>query len=82
MILQGRVDPFGMYAVTRVLPEKIAKFLFEFHSDMFQHFGLPQLPPDRSDLDVHGMLTASQASDHSLLPTVSKLSMFYIFCIF
>ena len=65
VILQGRVDPFGMYAVTRVLPEKIAKFLFEFHGDMFQHFGLPQWPPDRSALNVHGMLSAPQASDHS-----------------
>jgi hypothetical protein len=82
VIGQGRVDPFGMYAVTSVLPEKIAKFLFEFHGDKFQNIGLPILPPDRSDLDVHGMLTASQASDHSLQPTVSKLSMFYIFCIF
>ena len=62
VILQGRVDPFGMYAVTRILPEKIAKFLFEFHGDMFQDFGLPQLPPDRSDLNVHGMLSAPQAN--------------------
>ena len=82
VIGQGRVNPFGMYAVTSVLPEKMAKFLFEFHGDKFQNIGLPILPPDRSDLDVHGMLTASQASDHSLQPTVSKLSMFYIFCIF
>ena len=60
VILQGRIDPFGMYAVTRVLTEKIAKFLFEFHGDMFQHFRL-----HRSDVNVHGMLSAPQASDHS-----------------
>jgi hypothetical protein len=56
-----------MFAVTRVLPEKIAKFLFEFHGDMFQHIGLPQLPPDRSRVNVHGMLEAPQASDSLLI---------------
>ena len=64
VILQGRVDPFGMYSVTRVLPEKIARFLFEVHSDKFQNIGIPPLPSDRSDVNVHGMLKAPQASGH------------------
>ena len=65
-ILQGQVDPLGKYSVARYLPEKIARFLFEFHGDMFKTMGIRELPPDRSDVNVHGMLKAPQASDRNL----------------
>ena len=65
-ILQGLVDPLGKYSVARYLPEIVARFLFEFHGDMFKTIGIRELPPDRSDLNVHGMLKAPQASDRNL----------------
>ncbi len=39
-----------------VLPDKFARFLFEYHSHRFESLDLPQLPADRSDFDVHGAL--------------------------
>jgi hypothetical protein len=75
--LHGQVDPLGNFPVAKYLPDKIARFLFEFHGHMCQTMGLDELPPDRSDLDVHGMLTAPQASDHNL-----RIQLFSImFCI-
>ena len=65
-ILHSQVDPLGNYSVAKTLPDKVARFLFEFHGDMFQSMGLDELPPDRSDLDVHGIITAPQASDQNL----------------
>ena len=65
-ILHGQVDPLGNYPVAKYLPDKIARFLFEFHGDMFQSLGLYELPPDRRGLNVHGMLKSHQASDHKI----------------
>ena len=65
-ILRGQVDPLGNYPVAKYLPDKIARFLFEFHGDMFQSMGLHELPHDRSGLNVHGMLKSPQASDHKI----------------
>ena len=39
-----------------MLPDKFARFLFEFHSVRFESLDLPPLPADRSDFDVHGAL--------------------------
>ena len=38
------------------LPDKFARFLFEYHSHRFESLDLPPLPADRSDFDVHGAL--------------------------
>ena len=47
---------FGKHTLLRYLPEKIANFLHEFHADYFTSLGLPHLPSDRSQLNVHAML--------------------------
>ncbi len=49
-ILHSQVDPLGNHSVAKYLPDTIARFLFEFHGDMFQTMGLDELPHDRSDL--------------------------------
>ena len=46
----------GTYDILSVLPDKFARFLFEFHAHWFESLDLPHLPADRSDFDVHGAL--------------------------
>ena len=55
-IKQGDAGPLGIYPILSVLPDKFARFLFEFHSVRFESLDLPPLPSDRSDFDVHGAL--------------------------
>ena len=55
-IKQGDAGPLGIYPILSVLPDKFARFLFEFHSVRFESLDLPPLPADRSDFDVHGAL--------------------------
>ena len=55
-IKQGNAGPLGTYAILSVLPDKFARFLFEFHSVRFESLDLPILPDDRSQYDVHGAL--------------------------
>jgi len=55
-IHQGNAGRIGNYPILSVLPDKFARFLFEYHSHRFESLDLPQLPADRSDFDVHGAL--------------------------
>ena len=55
-IHQGNAGRLGNYPILSVLPDKFARFLFEYHSHRFESLDLPQLPADRSDFDVHGAL--------------------------
>ena len=58
-IKHGDAGPLGIYpilSVESVLPDKFARFLFEFHSVRFESLDLPPLPADRSNFDVHGAL--------------------------
>ena len=55
-IHQGNAGKLGNYPILSVLPDKFARFLFEFHSHRFESLDLPPLPADRSDFDVHGAL--------------------------
>ena len=55
-IKQGNAGPLGTYPILSVLPDKFARFLFEFHSGRFESLDLPLLPDDRSQFDVHGAL--------------------------
>ena len=59
-ILHGDVCPFGTYTFSQILPDKIARFLFEFHGKQFRALGLPNLPVDRADINVHRMLDIYQ----------------------
>jgi hypothetical protein len=46
----------GKYAILSVLPDKFARFLYEFHDFLFSSLDLPPLPADRSYFDVHGAI--------------------------
>jgi hypothetical protein len=53
---QGNAGKLGNYPILSVLPDKVARFLFEYHSHRFESLDLPHLPADRSNFDVHGAL--------------------------
>jgi len=55
-IRHGNAGKLGTYDILSVLPDKFARFLFEFHAHRFESLDLPFLPADRSDFDVHGAL--------------------------
>jgi len=57
MVGTGEVR-FGSLEILRYLPKKIANFLHEYcaSSGWFQSLNLPNLPSDRSRIDVHAML--------------------------
>ena len=48
---------FGKYSVLQVLPDKIGRFLFEYHCELYSSLNLPDLPADRSSMDVHSLLS-------------------------
>ncbi len=51
----------GNYPILSVLPDKFARFLYEFHDFRFTSLDLLPLPADRSDFDVHGAINTDQA---------------------
>ncbi len=59
-VLHNEVGAYGVYSFASILPDKIARFLFEYHCKEFQTLGIPDLPEDRSQLDVHRMLDVTQ----------------------
>jgi len=46
----------GNYAILSVLPDKFARFMYEFRDFRFDSLDLPPLPADRSDFGVHKAL--------------------------
>ena len=60
IILHGNAGILGDCKELAVLPDKIASYLYEYHADSYASHGLPPLPADRSDTDVHGILKALQ----------------------
>ena len=59
-ILHGNAGDLGDYKELAVLPDKIARYMYEYHADDYAAHGLPPLPVDRSDTDVHGILKPHQ----------------------
>ena len=59
-ILHGNAGEFGKYTILKYLPDKIARFLYEFHDSDYASLDLPPLELDRSDSDVHGVLKPYQ----------------------
>ena len=60
MILHGNAGEMGRYAVLSVLPDKIARFLYEYHDTLYTSLGLPPIPLDRSGISVHCILRPDQ----------------------
>jgi hypothetical protein len=54
-ILHGNAGVLGDYKELAVLPDKIARYLYEFYADCYASHGLPPLPDDRSNTNVHGI---------------------------
>ena len=66
--------------VLSVLPDKFARFLFEFHSFRFESLDLPPLPADRSNFDVHGALEDDKVKIcKGLYYTYYDIYMYYIY---
>ena len=59
-IKQGDAGKLGNYPILAYLPDKFARFLYEFHSYRFESLDLLPLPADRSNFDVHGALEDDQ----------------------
>ena len=59
-ILHGDVGEYGTYKVLSVLPDKLARYLFEFHAENYARLDLPPLPHNRDSAVIHGLLKAVQ----------------------
>lgn len=59
-ILHGKCGEYGGYKILSVLPDKLGRYLFEYHSHSYASLGLPVLPENRSQIDVHGLLKPFQ----------------------
>ena len=53
----------GKYAVLSVLPDKIARFLYEYHDTSYTSLALPAIPLDRSNVSVHSILRPDQVKN-------------------
>ena len=77
-IRQGNAGNLGTYEILSVLPDKVAKFLFEFHAHRFESLDLSFIPADRSDFDVHGALLDDKVREYVILCSVCTLYIYYI----
>ena len=59
-IKHGDSGMLGKYDIFSVLPDKFARFLYEFNDFRYSALDLPPLPADRSDFDVHGAIDNDQ----------------------
>ncbi len=60
-ILHDNAGKLGDYKEITVLPDKIARYLYEYHADFYASHDLPVRPADRSHINVHGILKPYQA---------------------
>lgn len=66
MIVHGNCGEYGRYSELAVLPDKVARYLFEFFPDSYTSLGLPDIPRDASSGEIHGLMNAQQALMHIL----------------
>lgn len=59
-ILRGDAGKLGKYDILSFLPDKVARFLYEYHDFRFQSLELPPIPHDRSEFDLHAALKPEQ----------------------
>ncbi len=78
-IKHGDAGILGNYPISSYLPDKFARFLYEFHAFRFESLDLPPLPADRSDLDVHRALYDEQFLVQRLLQILLATVVCYIF---
>ena len=73
-------DMMGHYSIHSVLPDKFARFLYEFHDFRFESLDLSPLPADRSDFYVHEALDPQVP--YTLIPIVFLFCSFVFFMLF
>ena len=61
-ILHRKCGDYGAYKILSVLPDKMGRYFFEYHAESYASLGIPALPEDRSQINVHGMLKPFQVS--------------------
>jgi hypothetical protein len=66
--LHGDASKLGRYDILSFLPDKVARFLYEYHDFRFQSLELPAIPQDRSEFDLHAALQPEQVLYCALLP--------------
>ena len=71
----GDAGKFRIFPILSKLPDKVARFLFEFHDLHFQRLDLPPLPDDRSTIDAHAMLSPEQVIS---TPFITLYKSFYV----
>ena len=59
-ILHGDCREYGRYHDLSVLPDKIARYLFEFDSELYASLNLPAIPEDRSQVNIHALMNQPQ----------------------
>ncbi len=60
VIVHGDAGKLGKYPIRAVLPDKFARFLYEFNAFRYASLDLLPLPADRSYFDMHGALQPGQ----------------------
>ena len=78
-ILHGHAADLGEYKELAVLPDKIARYLYEFHAESYASHGLPALPVDRSRVSVHGILKPAQVYRFYQSETIRLLMVLILF---
>ena len=64
----------GKYNIISLLPDKVARFLYEYHDNRFQRLDLPPIPEDRSEFDVHAALKPEQVVHNIYLNYLNYLN--------
>ena len=75
-ILHGDCGEYGRYHELSVLPDKIARYLFEFNSDSYASLHLPEIPKDRSQDNIHALMNPPHVLHRILF--VHVLALIYI----
>ena len=85
-IKHGDAGKLGNYPILSYLPDKFARFLYEFHAFRFESLDLPPLPADRSDFDVHEALKDEQVRVPRLLQYLLAIVvcniLYLLFCLY
>ena len=85
-ILHGDCGEYGRYHELSVLPDKIAQYHFECDSDSYASLHLPEIPEDRSQVDIHALVNPPQVLHRILFMHVllfyAYMAVINIFCIF
>lgn len=79
MILHGNCGKYGQYKVVSYLPDKIARYLFEFDSELYASHDLPEIPDDRSEISIHSLLHPVQVKIPHIFAYLSYMTYVCIY---